>query len=309
MNLIHLPKNARSLVNRTQDAIEQNVQIRTESELALPSRFWLKATTWSLMGTTMLGLGWLAIAQTEEIVVAAGKLEPIGEVKQIQVPMGGVVEAILVKEGEKVVAGQRLLRMDTEATRQKQESLEEAIKLKQEQLDLKVEEKYIILNQINAQLGVLRKNLVLQRDVAKRVQSLVKEGAGSEIQFLQQRDKIQQVEGELERMNGEQLRQKKQMDQQIKELRSELTQLRSSFVEQTVNMRYKSISSPVDGIIFELKPKSPGFVARNSEPVMSVIPLDKLQAKVEIPSSDIGFVKIGQPTSVSTLSLQQTSVL
>ena len=37
-------------------------------------------------------------------------------------------------------------------------------------------------------------------------------------------------------------------------------------------------------------PKSPGFVARNSEPVMSVIPLDKLQAKVEIPSSDIGFV-------------------
>ena len=196
MNLIHLPKNARSLVNRTQDAIEQNVQIRTESELALPSRFWLKATTWSLMGTTMLGLGWLAIAQTEEIVVAAGKLEPIGEVKQIQVPMGGVVEAILVKEGEKVVAGQRLLRMDTEATRQKQESLEEAIKLKQEQLDLKVEEKYIILNQINAQLGVLRKNLVLQRDVAKRVQSLVKEGAGSEIQFLQQRDKIQQVEGE-----------------------------------------------------------------------------------------------------------------
>ena len=195
MNLIHLPKNARSLVNRTQDAIEQNVQIRTESELALPSRFWLKATTWSLMGTTMLGLGWLAIAQTEEIVVAAGKLEPIGEVKQIQVPMGGVVEAILVKEGEKVVAGQRLLRLDTEATRQKQESLEEAIKLKQEQLDLKVEEKYIILNQINAQLGVLRKNLVLQRDVAKRVQSLVKEGAGSEIQFLQQRDKIQQVEG------------------------------------------------------------------------------------------------------------------
>ena len=84
MNLIHLPKNARSLVNRTQDAIEQNVQIRTESELALPSRFWLKATTWSLMGTTMLGLGWLAIAQTEEIVVAAGKLEPIGEVNKFK---------------------------------------------------------------------------------------------------------------------------------------------------------------------------------------------------------------------------------
>ena len=298
MNLIHLPKNARSIVSRTQDAIEQSVQIKTDSELALPSRFWLKATTWSLMGTTILGIGWLAIAQTEEIVVATGKLEPIGEVKPIQVPMGGVVEEILVKEGEKVVAGQQLLRMDTEATKQKQKSVEEAIKLKQEQLDLKIEEKEIILNQISAQLGVLRNNLVLQRDVAKRVETLVIEGAGAEIQLLQQRDKIQQVEGELKRMDGEQLKQKKQLDQQIKQLRSELTQLRSSFVEQTVNMRYKSISSPGDGIIFELKPKSPGFVARNSEPVMSVIPLDKLQAKVEIPSSDIGFVKISQKADI-----------
>ena len=306
MNLIHLPKNARSIVSRTQDAIEQSVQIKTDSELALPSRFWLKATTWSLMGTTILGIGWLAIAQTEEIVVATGKLEPIGEVKPIQVPMGGVVEEILVKEGEKVVAGQQLLRMDTEATKQKQKSVEEAIKLKQEQLDLKIEEKEIILNQISAQLGVLRNNLVLQRDVAKRVETLVIEGAGAEIQLLQQRDKIQQVEGELKRMDGEQLKQKKQLDQQIKQLRSELSQLQSNFVEQRVSMRYKSISSPVDGIIFELKPKSPGFVAVNTEPVMSVIPLDKLQAKVEIPSSDIGFVKVGQKADISIDSFPAT---
>ena len=30
MNLIHLPKNARTLVSRTQDAIEQSVQIKTD---------------------------------------------------------------------------------------------------------------------------------------------------------------------------------------------------------------------------------------------------------------------------------------
>ena len=191
MNLIHLPKNARALVSRTQDAIEQSVQIKTDSELAQPSRFWLKATTWSLMGTTILGIGWLAIAQTEEIVVAPGKLEPLGDVKPIQVPMGGVVEAILVKEGEKVTAGQQLLRMDTEATEQKQQSLKEAVTLKQEQLNLKLEEKQIVLAQIEAELGVLRRNLLLQQDVADRVRSLWEAGAGSEIQMLQQNDKIQ----------------------------------------------------------------------------------------------------------------------
>ena len=306
MNLIHLPKNARALVSRTQDAIEQSVRIKTESELAQPSRFWVKATTWSLMGTTMLGVGWLAIAQTEEIVVATGKLEPLGEVKPIQVPMGGVVEAILVKEGEKVSAGQQLLRMDTEATEQKQRSLEEAVQLKQEQLDLKLEEKEIVLKQIEAELGVLRRNIVLQRDVEERIRSLWEEGAGSEIQLLQQSDKVQQVEGELERVKGERLKQTKQLDQQIRQLRSELGELRSNFVEQTVSMRYKSITSPVEGIVFDLKPKSSGFVAQNSEPVMTVVPLDKLQASVEIPSSDIGFVKIGQKADISIDSFPAT---
>ena len=306
MNLIHLPKNARALVSRTQEAIEQSVQIKTDSELAQPSRFWLKATTWSLMGTTMLGIGWLAIAQTEEIVVAPGKLQPLGDVKPIQVPMGGVVEAILVKEGEKVSSGQQLLRMDTEATEQKRQNLDEAITLKQEQLNLKLEEKKIVLDQIEAQLGVLRRNLVLQRDVANRVRSLWEEGAGSEIQLLQQNDKIQQVEGELARVEGERKKQNKQIDQQIRQLRSELTQLRSNFVEQTVSMRYKSITSPVDGIIFDLKPKSPGFVAQNSEPVMTVVPLDKLQANVEIPSSNIGFVKVGQRADISIDSFPAT---
>ena len=306
MNLIHLPKNARALVTRTQNAIEQSVQIKTDSELAQPSRFWLKATTWSLMGTTALGLGWLAIAQTEEIVVAPGKLEPLGEVKPIQVPMGGVVEAILVKEGEKVSAGQQLLRMDTEATEQKKQSLEEAVTLKQEQLNLKLEEKEIALDQIDGELGVLRRNLKLQRDVEARIRSLWEEGAGSEIQLLQQSDKVQQVEGELERVEGERLKQTKQLDQQIRQLRSELAQLRSNFVEQTVSMRYKSITAPVDGIIFELKPKSTGFVAQNSEPVMTVVPFDKLQASVEIPSSDIGFVKVGQKADISIDSFPAT---
>ena len=306
MNLIHLPKNARALVNRTQDAIEQSVRIKTESELAQPSRFWVKATTWSLMGTTMLGVGWLAIAQTEEIVVAPGKLEPLGEVKPIQVPMGGVVEAILVKEGEKVSAGNSSCAWIRKQPSKSNESLEEAVQLKQEQLNLKLEEKEIVLKQIEAELGVLRRNIVLQRDVEARIRSLWEEGAGSEIQLLQQSDKVQQVEGELERVKGERLKQNKQLDQQIRQLRSELGELRSSFVEQKVSMRYKSITSPVEGIVFDLKPKSPGFVAQNSEPVMTVVPLDKLKASVEIPSSDIGFVKIGQKADISIDSFPAT---
>ena len=65
-------------------------------------RFWMRTVTWSLIGTTVFGVAWLALARTEEIVVAQGELEPIGSVQDIQMPVGGVAEEILVEEGEVV---------------------------------------------------------------------------------------------------------------------------------------------------------------------------------------------------------------
>ena len=85
------------------------------SELLRPSKSWLQATIWTLLGTAGFAIAWLAIAKTDEVVVATGKLEPLGSVKDIQMPVGGVVQDILVKEGQQVKANQILLRLDTEA--------------------------------------------------------------------------------------------------------------------------------------------------------------------------------------------------
>ena len=52
-------------------------------------------------------------------------------------PVGGVVEEILVKEGDSVKAGQILMKLDTEASEQQRKSLETSMKLKREQLNLK----------------------------------------------------------------------------------------------------------------------------------------------------------------------------
>ena len=61
--------------------------------------FWIKSVSWGIIGTSIFGIGWLALAKTEEIIVVPGKIVPIGEVKNIQMPMGGVAKNILVKEG------------------------------------------------------------------------------------------------------------------------------------------------------------------------------------------------------------------
>ena len=80
---------------RLQDALEQRVEAVSHDETVLQqSQVWVRAVLWGLMGTTAFAIGWLALAQTEEIVVAPGKLEPIGAVKEVQMPIGGIAEQI-----------------------------------------------------------------------------------------------------------------------------------------------------------------------------------------------------------------------
>ena len=57
-------------------------------------RFWMRTVTWALIGSTGFGVAWLAFARTEEVVVAPGKLEPIGSVQDIQMPVGGVADQL-----------------------------------------------------------------------------------------------------------------------------------------------------------------------------------------------------------------------
>jgi HlyD family secretion protein len=87
-----------NLFRQAQDRLEQSVHSDNEDVVLQQSRFWARSITWTLMGVTVFGLAWLALAKTEEIVTSPGKLEPLGVVKDVQMPVGGVVEEVLVKE-------------------------------------------------------------------------------------------------------------------------------------------------------------------------------------------------------------------
>lgn len=288
------------LFRRAQDALEQSVQHREHGgELLQQSRLWARAITWSLIGTTAFGVGWLALARTEEIVVAPGKLEPIGHVQDIRLPVGGVVEQVLVKSGQRVKQGELLLRLDTEATADRQKSLIKTIDLKQQQLASKEVELQRYLEFNRTQVSVLQRNLALERQIEGRLESLAREGASAELQYLQQRNKVQEVAGQLEQTRVDRFRQEAVLAQQAQQLRSELAEIRSRLTELNVNLRYQEVRSPVDGVVFDLKPTGPGFVAQTSEPVLKIVPFDKLEARVEIASSDIGFVSVGKAVDIS----------
>ena len=295
-----------SIVRRAQNAIERRVQTSHEEMALQQSRFLARAITWTLLGTTAAGLAWLAFAKTDEVVVASGKLQPIGDVKTIQMPVGGVLETMLVKDGQRVSQGQVLLRLDNEATLDRQASLRTTIIAKQAQLRLKEVELARYLNLNDTEQTVTRQNLVLETEILERLEGLKAVGASAELQYLQQRNKVREVDGEIAKLKVDRLRQTAIIEQALEQVKGELADLGSKLTELQVNIRYQDVRSPVDGVVFDLKPTGPGFVAQGSEPVMKIVPYDALQAKVEIESSDIGFVRVGRPADISIDSFPAT---
>ena len=154
--------------------------------------------------------------------------------------------------------------------------------------------------------STLSDGLALERQILQKLDILRLSGATSELQYLQQKNKVRELDGQLQRLRVDRLRQFAVYQQELQGIVGEKADLRSQIAELSVNIRYQDLRSPVDGVIFDLKPKGTGFVAQSSEPVMKVVPFSALQAKVEIGSADIGFVRVGKPVDLSIDSFPAT---
>ena len=301
------PNPVGGLIRRAQNQLEQKVSSVSHDESVLQqSRFWMRAVTWSLIGTTAFAVGWLAIARTEEIVVAQGKLEPLGDVKEIQIPVGGVARDILIKGGDRVSKGQILIQLDTETSSEQVNSLEAQLTKKQQQLKLKLEEQQGTLDLSREQVATTRDNLALEQQILSRFEFLSAQGASSELQYLQQRNKVRELRGRVTKEKLDGARQQSILNQDIEQLNSQLAQLKAQLTEAKVTLKYQSLRSPVDGVVFDLKPTTPGFVAQSSEPVLKIVPFNNLEADVEIPSNKIGFVREGMSVDISIDSFPAT---
>ena len=287
------------LFRRAQNSLEQQVGSGHQQVAVKQSPRMVRMVVWVLMGTTAFGVGWLTFAKTEEVVTAPGKLEPIGDVKTVQMPQGGVLKQMLVKEGQRVSKGEVLLRLDNEASVDRETGLDASIAAKRKELTLKQTEldRYLDINQTEQQVAV--STLELDREVLQRLELLRRAGGVAELQYLQQQTKVKQDEGDVSKARIDRLRQSAILRQQIQSLKGELADLSTRLTESKVANRYQAIRSPVDGVVFDLKPTGAGFVGQGSEPVMKIVPFDALQAKVEVPSSKIGFVRLGQSVDVS----------
>ena len=293
-------KKINSLFKNIQNKLKEKISKLEINNINLrQSNFFVRSLTWGLISTSGLTIIWLVFAYTEEIVIVKGKLEPIGDVKIINIPSGGVVKDILVKNGEEVAKDQILLVLDNQILQENVHSLESQIKQKKAELEFKKEEKIELIDLYTSKLKFLKNEFKLQDNIKNRFKELFEEGALSELAYLEKISELNSLEGAIAENDINLKRQSLILSQQIKQIESELSELEAKGLEAEVLLEYKSIKSPVNGMVFDMKPRNIGFVAQSNFSIMKIVPFNKLEADVKIPSSKIGFIKVGMPVDIS----------
>ena len=187
-----------SLIRDLQDKVEKSFpSLKLDQNFLKQSNFFIKTLTWGLITSTGFAITWLIFAYTDEVVLVNGKLEPIGDVKKIQIPVGGVIKEILVKAGDKVSKGQILIVLDKEISQQNLKSLEDQLYQKNIQLGLKKEEKNKTNELYLERINILQKRLNIQKNILEKFQSLLKEGAVTELRYLEELNRENEISGKI----------------------------------------------------------------------------------------------------------------
>ena len=182
------------------------------------------ALVWTAVGGTAAAILWAVIAPLPQTIAVQGKLQPGSSVREIEAPAPGVVAAVLVKDGERVQAGQPLLRFDqsdamsklTAATEIRNRLANEITVyrailgeippsgLTANQLQQLASQSQAVSGRNSAaqedlaksreRLSGLRTSLVTARDIADRYRTLAAQGATSQVQFLDAQAKVDELE-------------------------------------------------------------------------------------------------------------------
>jgi HlyD family secretion protein len=292
-------------------------------------------------GVAALGL-WSVTAPISETVAVPGKLEPTSTVKDVASPVPGVVEEVLVKEGQAVKQGQPLIRFDLREPRSKlaaAESIrgrllnenriaratlgEEAatagltanqqrqLRDRARELNSRLEAAREELAKSTTRLAGYRDSLRIYSDIERRYQSLVRDGAVSEVQLLEARNRMQDLQTNVAEEEREIARLRSQLVNTGSgtdvELRSaieanlrQISDLDAQIRQARLQIQYGVLTAPADGLVFDIDVSAGSVVgAATTTPLLKVVPQDSLRAKVYLPNKAIGFVQVGQNAELS----------
>ena len=263
------------------------------------STFLARLTTISIISVCFGSISWICFVKTDQIVIAQGKLIPFGQVKEIRAPENGVITQLLVNDGDKVLKGAPLIVLDNEVSQASLVKYNDIIANLNAQIREKDAEQKIVLNKLNSSIKSINNRLDLLFEKRRLFKRLDEVGGVSRIQVIDLEDRLLQLKNQLNTKSFEKSELIKRFSSQINKLKSDVLSAEISLSKSKNDERYKIIRSPSDGIVFDLKPTSVGFLAQNREPILKIVPNTSLVASLEVASEKIGFVRMNDDVEIN----------
>lgn len=247
-------------------------------------------THYARLGWVVLAVGfggftlWAMFAPLDKGVSAQGLVITDGQRKLIQPAVSGVIEEILVKDGDQVKAGQLLLRMNDLQVSAQAEGTREAIAgIKGQVLGLENS-----IQSQQAQLKFLKEQLVSMRELAK-------EGYVARNRVLELERTYAQTSGAMAENQGN-----------LERYRHQLGELQKKLPAYDFDLENATVESPVDGSVVNLQVFTKGQVVQAGTKLMEISPVNMdLVIEARVPVILIDKVHVGLPVEMIFAAFNQ----
>ena len=273
---------------------------------------------------------------------STGEVTSMGQTKQVQHLEGGIVRRILVREGQRVAAGEPLAEIERVAMMsegRETEALLAALRIRALRLeaqldgadDMSVPEDlardFPEQVKVNRDLFIAQKSRLDSRyEEQQQLEMMIKvalmsEGLANRYEHLellkdeqQLRGTLQETEAALGRVYAG-LKQEQaaltsldsggneELQKELAEVRRQITELQERLTKFSDSRERQVVRSPIEGVVMTLQVVTEGGVIQPGGTLMTLVPADEpLMIETRLPVGDIGMVTPGQQARIQLVS-------
>jgi adhesin transport system membrane fusion protein len=288
--------------------IQRNNKGSSSEGNSAPIIVWITALTLIILTV------WAGLSEIEQVTRAQGQVIPSSRTQIIQSLDGGTLIDIPVREGDKVVKGQLLARMDpTKPQAAYRESLAKTMALRatkarlQSEIDgselvfpaelsshpqfLKsqralMQKRQSAINEDIRTINEMKAMLIQELDMTR---PLLKTGDVSATDVLRLQRQITDLQSQI---NNKQNKYLQDLQLELSKVEEDLASAEQILLQRKDILNHLEIRSPANGIVKNVRVTTLGGVLKPSEEVMQIVPIDDtLIVEVKVKPADIAFIK------------------